>query len=103
MQTERLLNEVPCKQPSLFADAPVEVPSSALERPSSDSLDHLAAAQRLAKKLRYGRRKPRTSKRAGIAICQHLIALLQEGGDQATQSRQQKMSPRMNAESQRPN
>ncbi len=93
MQTERLLNEVPCKQASLFADLPSDdssddpskvsskVSTGPLQRSSPDSLDHLAAAQRLAKKLRYGRRKPRTSKRAGIAICQHLIALLHEGGN----------------------
>lgn len=110
MQTERLLNEIPSKQASLFADSPLEVSSNAssqtLPQRSSDSLDHLAAAQRLAKKLRNGRRKPRTSKRAGIAICQHLIALLQEGetreGERHEGGAQQRgMFRKKNAESRR--
>lgn len=105
MQTERLLNKraqsksldkhrhpqgIPCEQRSLFADLFVdpsspaqlspEVTSAAgVQRLGADSLDHLAAAQMLAKKLRNRPRRARGRKRTGIAICQHLIALLREG------------------------
>jgi hypothetical protein len=100
MQTERLLNkelagtlrqqDTPCEQPSLFADVVIDSrPASGMavavssananQRSRSDSSDHLAAAQGLAKKLRRGRRQASTRQRAGIAICQHLIALLHEG------------------------
>ena len=49
-------------------------------RKTKTSGDHLAAAQVLAKKLRKARGGLRrdTRQQAGIAICQHLIALLQE-------------------------
>lgn len=104
----------PYEQPSLFADLPLATQdgqttgskvvglsaardqatqprSSEFVDCSGDSnhlsnrqSDHLAAAHMLAKKLRSSRRKPATRQRAGIAICQHLIALLHES-EQAEQ------------------
>ncbi len=44
----------------------------------TNSDDHLYAAKLLAKKLRNRRAPPGQRKRTGIAICRHLIALLDE-------------------------
>jgi len=69
------LRSFPFEQPSLFAE-PANIRSKPRQNPNPQ--DHLAAAQGLAKKLRKKRSRAGLRQRTGIAICQHLIALLQE-------------------------